>query len=138
MDIAGGTSSSFPSQFAQLGSRLVFQATDATHGEEPWITDGTTAGTHLLRDIDSGTASSLIGGGTFARVGSALVFAAADGTHGIELWRSDGTRPGTRLVSDIWPGPHESYPQDLTTVGGRVYFSARSPGHNSELWRYEP
>jgi ELWxxDGT repeat protein len=33
------------------GGRLLFTADDGVRGWEPWITDGTEAGTKLLKDI---------------------------------------------------------------------------------------
>ena len=39
-------------------STYVFQATDAVNGTELWITDGTDAGTMLLKDIYAGTTNS--------------------------------------------------------------------------------
>jgi ELWxxDGT repeat protein len=39
-------------------SYLLFPATDAAHGDELWITEGTNAGTHLVKDIYEGTSSS--------------------------------------------------------------------------------
>ncbi|HXU30684.1 MAG TPA: hypothetical protein VN851_08925, partial [Thermoanaerobaculia bacterium] len=44
-----------------LGNRVFFLARDEDHGFEPWVTDGTKAGTRLLVDLVPGTDS---GGGT--------------------------------------------------------------------------
>jgi len=35
-------------------SRFVFAAHDGIHGPEPWVSDGTAAGTRLLRDLCPG------------------------------------------------------------------------------------
>ena len=35
-----------------FGARLVFLADDGVHGGEPWVSDGTPAGTFLLKDIN--------------------------------------------------------------------------------------
>jgi ELWxxDGT repeat protein len=56
----------------------------------------------------------------------AMYFVASDAEHGAELWRSDGTPQGTRLLHDILPGSESSLISDLTVVGERLYFSARS------------
>jgi ELWxxDGT repeat protein len=45
--------------------KVVFSAFDFNHGTELWVTDGTAAGTYLLRDIYPGGASGLpTGAGT--------------------------------------------------------------------------
>jgi ELWxxDGT repeat protein len=41
-----------------MTAQILFQATDGTNGFELWITDGTTAGTSLLKDIVAGSGSS--------------------------------------------------------------------------------
>lgn len=63
---------------------IYFTGKDSRNGIEPWVTDGTPSGTHLLFDINPGTASSSAGG--FLRVGQTLYFTADDGFHGTELW----------------------------------------------------
>ena len=40
------------------GARVVFAATTAAAGSEPWITDGTTAGTFQLGDLAGGATGS--------------------------------------------------------------------------------
>ena len=41
------------------GRRVYFSATDATHGDELWRSDGTAAGTVLVKDINPGSAGSV-------------------------------------------------------------------------------
>jgi len=54
------------------------------HGAEPWVTDGTTLGTHMLFDVNPGPADS--NPGAYLRIGDTLYFKADDGSHGQELW----------------------------------------------------
>src|SRR5688572_11010211 len=49
-DINPGAPGSFPSQFASVNGRLLFNATDA-RGQELWASDGTAAGTRIVTDI---------------------------------------------------------------------------------------
>ena len=98
-----GTASSIPQDLTVFGNKVVFAANDGIHGEELWITDGTSAGTKLLKDINvTGTFGSNPFG--FTQLGSKLLFQADDFIHGPELWVTDGTTAGTRLLKDILPG----------------------------------
>ena len=65
-----------PGSFATLGGRLYFAGEDPDHGEEPWVSDGTAAGTHRLFDLCPGPCSSQPG--DFTALGEAVLFAAAD------------------------------------------------------------
>ena len=92
-----------------------------TTGRELWKSDGTAAGTVLVKDIDPGRRArsrrpSRTSDGT-------LFFTADDGSTGNELWKSDGTPAGTTLVKDISvaaPRP------GLTAVGDPVLLGAAS------------
>src|SRR5437879_6221725 len=99
--------------------------------------DGTTAGTVLVKDINPGPGSAFATGvyqpKIRADVNGTLFFAASDGTSGVELWKSDGTAAGTSLVKDINPGSAGSYPTDLVNVKGTLFFDAGGP--NGGLWR---
>jgi ELWxxDGT repeat protein len=116
-----------------FNNRAYIVVDDGVHGEELWSTDGTNAGTVLVRDINPGPAGSSIFGLTI--VGSSLFFSADDGAHGWELWRSDGTPQGTVLVKDIAPGADTSLPSDFAAVNNVLYFSAIHPSTGRELWK---
>ena len=136
-DIWPGYDRSDPSELTNLGGTLYFTANDGVHGYELWRSDGSAAGTQLVRDIKAG--GSYPDNGSFptylTNVGGTLFFFARDGTHGAELWRSDGTAAGTRPVRDINPGPADSNPDDLTNVAGTLYFFADDGTHGTALWR---
>ena len=112
--------------FKPLGGGLaMFIANDGIHGAEPWVTDGTAAGTRLIKDINPGPAGNG-GDGIIAAVGhDRLLFQAVDPAHGNELWVTDGTESGTQLVKDINSGPNGSVPGPGVALGdGRVLFDA--------------
>jgi ELWxxDGT repeat protein len=116
-----------------LGNRVIFTADDGTTGAEPWVSDGTSGGTILLKDIRGGPDSSgFLADG--AVLGDTLFFGADDGVHGSELWKTDGTPTGTVLVKDIDPGPSDSGPDSFKAVDGRMYFRAWDGEHGTELW----
>ena len=50
--------SSFPGPFVESNGTLFFTADDGIHGRELWKTDGTAAGTVLVKDITPGAHGS--------------------------------------------------------------------------------
>ncbi|HEV2852230.1 MAG TPA: ELWxxDGT repeat protein [Thermoanaerobaculia bacterium] len=118
----------------RLGGKLFFAASDKDHGWEYWTTDGTAAGTVLLKDIALGKANGAAPQ-YFRRaaVAGGRVFFTASGPEGMELWASDGTEAGTVLVKDITPGSGSSSIENLTALGGEVFFFLSTSGQD-ELW----
>jgi ELWxxDGT repeat protein len=118
----------------------VFTATDTTSasatGTELWSSDGTAAGTTLLKDINPGAASSSPTGLVVA--GDALFFVAAEPIHGRELWVSDGTAVGTTLANDTSPGTGSGASSAPFAIGaGRRVIVALADGGNgsgTEPW----
>ncbi len=128
--------------FSPAGDRLLFVATDS-RGVEPWVTDGTPAGTHQVLDIQPGPGSSSPDG--LVSAGDRVFFGADDGTHGRELWESDGTPEGTRMVADLAPGGiaallYDYFPGGLAVSNGYLFFAADDGTTGAEPWalRLEP
>jgi len=118
-----------------VGGRVYFTATEALHGRELWSSDGTGAGTALVKDITPGASGSSFR--SPAAAGDTLFFVADDNVHGYELWKTDGTNAGTALVKEIAPGDvyDAPFPYALTGVGGRLFFTADDGVHGQELWK---
>ncbi len=127
------------------GSYLLFAANTAAEGLELWKSDGTNAGTILLKNINIGADSS--SPKFFYTLNpNTILFTAKDATHGEELWKTDGTTPGTILVKDINSGlpgstsvelfPGFSFPilQGFHPFNNKVYFRAYDGISAAELW----
>ena len=82
-----------PQNLVVYNSKIYFAGRDDTHGMELFVTDGTDAGTQLVKDIFPGTTGSLPYQLT---VYNGLLYIDCWGTD--ELWKSDGTDAGTLLV----------------------------------------
>ena len=146
---------SAPGEFSELNGKLYFQAEEKNSGTELWSTDGTEAGTMIVRDIAPGTQSQInteyplssnpLG---MTNLNGTLYFSADDGQNGRELWMSDGTEAGTRMVRDIAAGeapyyydgyyygiyPSASNPSRLTAFDGKLFFTADDGSNGIELW----
>jgi ELWxxDGT repeat protein len=117
-----------------VNGTLFFSNFESTHGQELWESNGTTAGTFMVKDINPGKSGSFPK--ALTNVKGTLFFHADDGTHGSELWKSDGTDAGTSLVDDINPGKSGSsfsFSPDAN-VNGTLFFLASDGTHGEELW----
>ena len=128
-----------PSNFTQLGNRLLFSAYNSSRSRELWVTDGTSANTRMfdMNTFGGGINNNPVAVGTNA-VWSANDGQQIDGKHGEELWVSNGTTAGTSLV-DInqtsWYNSGGSYPSQFTKYGNLAYFTARNATNGNELWQ---
>ena len=135
-DINPGAPSSAPRDFTVFDGALYFTADDGSHGRELWRTDGTNAGTVMVRDILRGPTGS--DPGSLYVFKGRLYFVADDGVHGGEMWRTNGTTSGTRLFKDISTTGSSMYPAyqgqspGWAVLDGRLYFMASR--RFSELW----
>lgn len=117
--------------FNVLNDKIYFLADDSTHGRELWVSDGTDAGTRMVKDINPGTADAIPM--YMTAFNNKILFSAFQGNAN-ELWITDGTEAGTTMLKDINPGSGASDPANFTVYNGKAYFSAIAAGSGNELW----
>jgi ELWxxDGT repeat protein len=108
-----------------------------TEGNEVWISNGTAAGTVLLKDIWPGGGSSVDWRSQFIQWNDKVFFPANNGSSGMELWITDLTPTGTQLVKDINPTGTDGsldYKPFLGATTQGVFFKADNGTAGEELW----
>ena len=120
------------SNITSCNGKAFFSANDGVNGYELWSSDGTDAGTAMVKDIYA--AGSSAAPSNLACVNNKLVFSANNGSSGVELWVSDGTSAGTTMLKDIYAGASGSSPSGAYSFGGKVYFQAQDGTNGYELW----
>lgn len=130
-EFAGGS----PQTLIVYDNALYLAADGANaRGIELWKSDGTSAGTTMVRDIHTGTAGSwpedlLVWNGK-------LYFTADDG-QGRQLWSTTGTSGGTAKLATVaaFTGSSDPLITSLTDAGSLFYFIANEGQQGRELWK---
>ena len=137
----GVTSQQF---FTPFNGKYYFTATDGTHGDEIWSTDGTVANTSLLKDINPGAKNGVSNGLIAYYTSSGIYFTGNDGNTGNEPWVTNGTEAGTNIISNISPDSYadgdtlinDSAPSYLFIYNNHLFFNANS-GSSSNLYKID-
>ena len=115
-----------PNEITGLGDVVLFTAGDDETGEELWRSDGTFAGTYMIKEIWTGVQYG--SPGNYANVvtgltplANSVVFQARDDWYNWEPWVSDGTATGTLQLADVVPGP-EGLGVNFLSIGDRAVF----------------
>lgn len=149
-------------QYAVNNGELFFAATDPVRiGNELWKTDGTAAGTTLVKDINTRQVSFLVNG-TEDSPAELWVNRNASETSGFESkvvfekgittqWHTVSlpvgdyaywSRPYVNGEAQVWSSRRTEYvrvqssdPSDFTVLGNDVFFVADDANHGRELWK---
>ncbi len=145
----GGMGGTTPLSVASLNDVVFFPASDS-RGRELWRTDGSTAGTFLVKDVNTSSGLRNSNPTSLTVFNEKIFFSADDGLNGTELWVTDGTPSGTVLAVDIRPGGstggmmpviYSSSPSLLTPASGGLYLATADMGtslgeaSSGNLWK---
>ncbi len=122
---------SSPSNLTMIDSRVFFTADDGVHGQELWVSDGSDAGTRMVKDIRPTGSSNPYR--LTAALGQVFFVITTDAND--QLWVSDGTEIGTKLVySFMRPAVEQPAIVDIAAVAGGVIVLGNSIETGIEPW----
>jgi ELWxxDGT repeat protein len=113
---------------------MYFTSSSSNNNYEPWVSDGTTTGTFLLKNINAQGSSNP---DNFAGINNKVVFGALSSSTGDELYITTGTTSSTKLLKDIFKVDNtlSSNPAMLTSYNNRAYFFASTGDNSNKLWK---
>lgn len=122
--------------FFKNGNRAFFRC-NVGSGYEPCVTDGTEAGTYLIKDLSPFNQGSLNEDPYFMTLdGNTVLFGADDGANNTigasRLWRTDGTQSGTNKIHDVQIVGGNGYKS--STLNGKVYFTGYDTNNVYSIW----
>lgn len=126
-DINTRTLRSDPFGFTGVNGILYFAADDGIHGRELWRSDGTAAGTWLVKDMLPGWQGSLPEQIQADQQGNLYFLTRTPDSNTRGIWKSDGTAAGTYELfrGETWW---------LTVSGNRAFFAPTNAEWGQELW----
>ena len=102
-------------------NKVYFTASDDTHGAELFSSDGTAAGTQMIKDMEPGMEGSVPQRSVIYN--GNLYFSCYNGSAATGLWKSDGTTAGTSLLKQGGGGnPFLRDTKFAPTFNGLLYF----------------
>ena len=116
---------------------LYFVKGDAVYGSEVWKSDGTTAGTVIVKDVNAGPRNSQPW--YFTECNGKVLFSLHEAKTGAELWSTDGSAANTRLVKDInttasLNSDAGNFYKGIIATKNGVLFGAFEPNTGGELY----
>lgn len=112
----------------QVNDIVYFVVQESNLNDQLWRTDGSEAGTWMVKDINAEGPAHL---SELIRVGNQIFFTAVAFSGGARgLWVSDGTEDGTHLLKEIEP-----WQGQMAVVNETLIFAAEDERHGNELWQ---
>lgn len=116
------------------GNKVIYAANDGYAGYEPWISDGTSENTKMIKDIKPNNYSSV--DGWVARnftIFKDKSYFQADTRDGRQLFVTDGTGEGTVMLTK--PGTGDRNPSGFIEFNDQLFFTCQTRlGAVPQLW----
>lgn len=129
-DIMPGVEDGVESPFlAAFEGKVFFAAYTTEFGLEPWISDGTHSGTHMVQDICPGNAGSFP---ISPKVLNDFLFFTADNGLGEQIWKLSQANISPVLFSNLTDAFANS--SEMTYINNLYVFKGTSELYGNELW----
>ena len=109
----------------KVNNKIVFSHNTADYGKELWVSDGTTAGTMMLKDINPGPADSTPF--HFTLLDDVVYFQ----ENSNQIWRTDGTIGGTYMMVN---NTQITNPTNFVKTQSFIFFQ-EGPSNSKTLWK---
>jgi ELWxxDGT repeat protein len=112
-----------------VGERVYYSLDDGVHGSEPWVSDGTPGGTHLVHDFCPGPCDGSVFGVAYPFLGDVLLSAGGNGP-----WTYDPASDDLRRLGGFCSGECKASAQVIEETDGRAYLIGFEEAHGAEIW----
>lgn len=120
---------------ASFNDKLLFRAAVPATGAELWISDGTSQGTHLLKDVTPGPADTTYQS-TWFTLEQRLFFGVYE-EGATTWWATDGTITNTVPLETLYPGEQPENIYLLAQSATEAYFVSYPSGQAMTLWHFD-
>jgi ELWxxDGT repeat protein len=138
IDIAPGSTASYPDSLIELNGVLFFRANETGDPDSAdlWRTEGTPQTTYELKHCHMPENWwYMVGCGFVTKWKGGLLFSGFDPQHGQELWTSDGTPQGTQFSIDVNTAQVGSNFDGGVFYKNNLYFRLNTDNIQDTLWR---
>jgi ELWxxDGT repeat protein len=137
-DACPGSCGIYAGVFYNYNNKVYYLGSDDIHSSELWVTDGTTTGTNLLKDINADP-NGYSDPFNFTGMGNKVFFTAIQETgQNARLYVTDGTTAGTVSPKYIIPSfsPFMQSSNSMMVFNNEVYFTGSDSSHTDiGLWK---
>lgn len=132
-DLNPGKKNGVSGSLSVFKNNIIFVGDNGSNGKEMYISNGTAAGTVMLKDAVSDVAG--IAPYALAKASTYFLFCTYDKKLGQEkLWRSDGTEKGTVVIKTVTSTPGNLISAHIA-IKDQLYFSRAESSTGNELWQ---